>query len=392
MRIRTFIPLITCLLMPSMLFLNACVTTQAPAPVEVYGANNQSPNVSNSSALDNFDGTGPTKVAILLPLSGPNADLGQAMLQAAQLAVFDINNDGFELIPHDTKGTFDGGEKAAENAINNDAQIILGPLFADAVRGAKKIATPNDVKIIAFSTDWTLGNTATFLMGFMPFSQVDRIANYATSQRLNRFAIIAPQGKYGDAVTAQFKQRVTENGGSIASTINFIPNDAAVVSQINAINPNDIDAVFIPTGSKDLEVITNALNNMLTDKGMSPSKIKRLGTGLWDDTNIANMMGIQGGWFAAPPAGSRQGFEQKYQSTYGQVPPRIATLAYDATALSAILSTKGYGFNVITDPNGYAGIDGVFKFGANGLIQRNLAVFEINKGTIKEIAPATKSF
>jgi len=383
MPIRNFIPVILLTIC-----LSACVTTQDPAPVEVYGVNNQSPNVSTSNALGQFENTAPTKVAILLPLSGPNADLGQAMLQAAQLAVFDINNTGFELIPHDTKGTLSGGEKAAENAINNDAEIILGPLFADAVRGAKKIATPNDVKIIAFSTDWTLGNTATFLMGFMPFSQVDRVADYAASKNLNRFAIIAPKGKYGDAVTGQFKQSVMENGGTVSTTINFIPNDTAIVSQINAINADDIDAVFIPTGGKDLEVITTALS----DQGMPPSKVKRLGTGLWDDTNIANMMGIQSGWFAAPPAGPRQNFERQYQETYSQTPPRIATLAYDATALAAILSTKGYNFNVITDPNGYAGLDGVFKFGANGLIQRNLAVFEINKGQIKEIASAGKAF
>jgi len=125
MRIRTFIPFITCLLLFSMVFITACETTQAPAPVEVYGVNNQSPNISNNNALHNFDSTAPTKVAILLPLSGPNAELGQAMLQAAQLAVFDINTQGFELIPHDTKGTLSGGQAAAEAAIGLAILVVF---------------------------------------------------------------------------------------------------------------------------------------------------------------------------------------------------------------------------------------------------------------------------
>jgi ABC-type branched-subunit amino acid transport system substrate-binding protein len=378
--IRNFTLFIGCLLT-----LSACETlptgrNQIPAPVEQYGV--------NSNSLRNFENTGPTKVAILLPLSGKNAELGQTMLQAAQLAVFDINNNDFELIPHDTKGTFEGGQAAAESAINNDAQIILGPLFSDAVRGAKKIATPNDVKIIAFSTDWSLGDTATFMMGFMPFSQVERIVDYAVSKSLRRFAIIAPRDKYGEAVTESFKKHSAENNSSVVTTISYIPSNMAIANKISSINPNDIDAVFIPTGGKDLEVISDAL----TSQGMPPSKIKRLGTGLWDDTNIAAKAGVQGGWFAAPSSRSRQSFERQYQSTYGQSPIRMATLAYDATALAAVLSPKGYSFKVLTDPNGFEGVDGVFRFGADGIIQRDLAVFEIRNGQIREIQPASKKF
>ena len=115
------------------------------------------------------------KVAILLPLTGRNATLGQSMLQAAQLALFDMGNNNFTLIPRDTQGTAQGASIAASKAINDGAQLILGPLFSDSVRATQAIAKQHNVNVIAFSTDWTLADRQTFLMGFMPFSQVERV-------------------------------------------------------------------------------------------------------------------------------------------------------------------------------------------------------------------------
>lgn len=383
MRITPFLPFITCLFI-SLMLLNACDTLptghrKVPAPVERYGANN-----NDAATLS----SGSAKVAILLPLSGGNAALGQSMLQAAQMAVFDISNSNLELMPVDTKGTTTGGQQAAQTAINNGAQIILGPIFADAVRGAKLVTASKNINMISFSTDWSLADQSTFIMGFMPFSQVDRIADYATSQRLKRFAVIAPRDKYGDIVTSRFKQRIEKNGGNIVNTINFLPNDTAIVQKLSAINPDMIDAIFMPVGGRDLENISSAL----TVQGMPPSSIKRLGTGLWDNPQMATLPALQSGWFAAPAPSNRKTFEKAYKSTYGQSPMRINTLAYDATALAALLSTKGYTYNNLTDSNGFIGIDGVFRFGKDRIVERGLSVLEFRNGQIAEISPAPKSF
>ena len=107
----------------------------------------------------NFSNLPPVKVGILLPLSGKHERIGQSMLQAAQLAVFDMGYDNFELIPRDTEGTPQGALKATTSAINDGAQILLGPLFANSVRAAQQAAKRKNINVIAFSTDWTLAGS-----------------------------------------------------------------------------------------------------------------------------------------------------------------------------------------------------------------------------------------
>lgn len=375
MKIKILIPFLVCLIL-----LGACVTRQAPAPVVRHGGNMPTGTTVEQATE--------AKVAVLLPLSGNNAMLGQSMLQAAQLALFDLGNNDLQLMPHDTKGTESGAQDATRNAIRDGAQIIVGPLFADAVRGAQQITSRTNTKIIAFSTDWSLADRSTFVMGFMPFSQVDRIADYASEKNLNRFAIIAPRDKYGDVVSTRFENRAGQNGGTIVHNISYTPNDPAITSLVSSIDPSSIDAVFVPANGSDLKIITNTL----TTRGMPPEKIKRLGTGLWDNPVILSQSGVQGGWFAAPSPAARQNFERQYQATYGQKPLRLTTLAYDAMALASVLSSRNYSYDAFTNPNGFDGVDGVFRFGKDGIIQRNLAVLEINNGSVREIAPAARRF
>jgi len=347
-----------------------------------------------------FENLPPVKVAILLPLSGHESAVGHSMLQAAQLALFDMGYTNFNLIPRDTKGTADGAGAAAMSAIQDGAQLILGPLLADSVRAVKAVAKPNNINVIAFSTDWAIADQSTFMMGFMPFSQVDRIARYAGAQGYTKYALIAPRDKYGDIVTSRFEQTARGSGSTITKSIRFMPGDPAVINQVsNLKNPNgsvDFNAVFMPVGGTQIETISSALsyNNMM------PAQVKRIGTGLWDDARVAAQPNMQGAWFAAPSPNARRSFEQKYMSTYGQQPVRLATLAYDATALAAILarngfqkgSTPDFNYTALTNPNGFSGTDGVFRFQQNGLVERALAVLELRGGRIVEIDPAPTRF
>ena len=357
--------------------------------------------VSMPDPMINMDNNGfaalpPVKVAILLPLSGPQAKVGEALLQSAQLALFDVGYNNFNLIPRDTKGTRAGASAAANTAINDGAQIILGPLFSSSVRAVKAIAKPRNVNVIAFSTDWTLADNNTFMMGFMPFSQVERVTEYAIENGYKNFALVAPTDKYGNLVTTRFEKAVSQNGGLISKSIRFPPGDPAVINQVAELKGGHFQAVFMPVGGVQTEMISSALSY----NRMMPNKIKRIGTGLWDDPRIASQPNIQGGWFAAPSPQSRHNFESKYFNTYGEKPPRLATLAYDATALTAALARNGFeqngapAFNnmAITNKNGFAGIDGVFRFGADGIIQRKLAVLELRNGRIIEIDPAAGKF
>jgi branched-chain amino acid transport system substrate-binding protein len=309
------------------------------------------------------------KVAILLPLSGPNASIGQSMLQAAQMALFEVGNDNFELISKDTGGTSGGATSAATSAINEGAQLILGPLFADEVRAVKPIAQSRSINMLSFSTDWTLAGGNTYIMGFLPFGQVERIAHYAAANGARRTAIAAPADQYGNTVSQQFKTEAARRGLILAPAL----SDAA-----------SYDSVFIPAAGQSLSSMLTRITN---------KNARKLGTGLWDDARIAANPNMNGAWFAAPSPRARAAFENRYKSTYGSSPVRIATLAYDATALAAALSKSGAGFtaSALTNPNGFAGIDGIMRFRSNGMVERGMTVLEIRNGQIVELeaAPAT---
>lgn len=321
-------------------------------------------------ALQTTDtGAPPVKVAILLPLSGQHAALGQSMLQAAQLAVFDVGYDNFELMPQDTGGTAQGATTAASAALTGGAKIILGPLFAEEVRAVKGATSGRGVNVIAFSTDWTLAGGNTFIMGFLPFGQVERITDFAVTKGLKRAAIVSGADQYGTTVSAEFEKRATARGMTISRAL----SDA-----------NGYDSVFIPAGGSSLSSILQRVTN---------KSARKLGTGLWDDARIAADPAMNGAWFAAPSPSARASFESHYKSTYGTSPVRLATLTYDATALAAALSKSG-GFTsaALTNPNGFAGVDGIIRFNSNGLAERGLAILEIKNGRITEIDPAPKAF
>ncbi len=407
--------LITCIF--TMLALNACAPMmpsgqnpwgtgtnnptepQDVTPAPPTGGNTALPG--NKPSYSPYQNLPPVNVAILLPLSGAQANLGEAMLQGAQMALFDMGYTKFNLMPRDTGGTPNGAATAATSAINDGAQIILGPLFADSVRAIKPIARSKNINVIAFSTDWTLADNNTYLMGFMPFAQVDRVAKYAVARGHKNFALIAQQDAYGNAVSGHFTETALKNGGQISTSIRYQANDMSVVNQIENIaldaqGKPAFSAVFMPGGATQTDTVSSALSY----NKMVPSEVKRLGTGLWDDPRIAAQPNMQGAWFAAPAPRVRAQFEREYSANYGAKPPRLSSLAFDATALAANLAKKGFdagnrpAFNAgaITNPNGFAGTDGIFRFKTNGLVERGLSILELRNGSIVEVDAAPTRF
>jgi branched-chain amino acid transport system substrate-binding protein len=366
--------------------------------------------IPNDNALDPMASAPPVKIGILLPLSGQHQKLGQSLLNAAQMALFDLGQGHFELLPRDTKGTPEGAAAAAQDALENGTQILLGPVFSSSVRAVQPIAQRANVNIMAFSTDWTLasqnsgrGAKGTYVMGFMPFDQVERMADYMGQRGLRNVGILSPANTYGDSVLSTFKA-ASAPAGITTSVYKRYPQDQKMLeqnikdfvqtAQERGSRPN---ALLIPAGGN--EIVT--MSNLLTQYGMPPNTVRRVGTGLWDDPKLLREPAMQGAWFASPEPNSGQNFRSQYTQIYGTQPARLSSLAYDATALAVILAKHGYknGQNrqaydhmAITNPNGFAGIDGVFRFRRNGLVERALAVLEIQNGTLRVIDKAPVTF
>jgi ABC-type branched-subunit amino acid transport system substrate-binding protein len=341
------------------------------------------------------------KVALLLPLSGPNAELGKAMLEAAQLALFTTGTDKLTLVPRDTTGTADGAAKAAKSAIDDGAKLILGPLIADEVVAVRPIAQAANVNVIGFATKTEVAGGNVFLMGFLPKQEVVREVAYARDQGLGRFAALAPNSPYGHLMGDALRDVATASGGTVTRVEYFDTRGSDASAAIKRLLPAaagpaaagaPFDALLLPTGGDQLRQVAAQLRNA----GVDSTKTRLLGSGLWDDPSIAGDPNLAGGWFGASPPDIRHEFESRYQGAYGRVPPRLASLGFDAAALAAVLaksdSPDPFSAQAIQNPNGFTGVDGLFRFGPDGLVQRGLAVLEASPGGDKVVSPAPKSF
>jgi ABC-type branched-subunit amino acid transport system substrate-binding protein len=359
---------------------NAPITPVMPTPA---------PPTVTSAAQPNTK----VKAAILLPLTGRNAALGQAMLNAAQQAVFDTAGANFELQPRDTAGE-GGAEGAARTAVDNGAQLIIGPLFASDIPAVKMVAQNAGLEMLTLSTDTSLAEHGVYVMGLAPGAQVERVMSYAAAHGAHHYAALVPNNPYGALVGQVFQQSAAQKNGVIIDYETYDPNapqDLADHVKNLAMQLDQVDALFLPESGSDLKAITD----QLSASGFSASHTHILGTGLWDVPGLGNQNPLLvGAWYAAPDPAARKNFIAAYAAAYGQEPPRLTTLAYDATALAAVLAKRGGRFDdaALTNPNGFAGLDGIFRLLPNGSVERALAVDEVTKDSARVIDPAPTSF
>ncbi|MBV8538342.1 MAG: penicillin-binding protein activator [Alphaproteobacteria bacterium] len=369
-------------------------------------------------------------VALLLPLSGPNAGLGRALLDAASLATFDIGGDSFVLLPRDTAGTPQGAAAATQSALAAGARMIVGPLFAAEVPAVAGVARSANVNIVSLSNDRTVAGPGVFVIGLSPQGQIERIVGFAASRGLHSFAALVPNNSFGSAVEDAFRRSIQATGSNIALIDHYDPGaDATPVvrrlagyagrvatapSSRGGFQEGDDDAAArdqsqqpaapVPAGSGGLDAVLLpdfgdrllSIAPLLPYYDVDPAQVRFLGSALWEDPRVTREPALNGGWFAAPPPAARADFVKRYQSVYGQAPPRLATLAYDATALAAVLARgpngPDFSAGAIANPNGYAGTDGIFRFRSDGTAERGLAVLEVQRDGFKVISPAAEDF
>lgn len=364
-------------------------TVKAPRPTTVVtqpGQPNTAPPVPVS---------GQVRIAVLLPFSHPDKGtraVAQSLLDAAQMAMFDMGAKAMVLLPHDTGTSPETAAAAATAAIDKGAELILGPLLANDVRAVAPIGRQRSVPIIAFSTDRTVSGDGVFLLSFLPEQEVSRVISYAASQGRGKFVALVPSTPYGQRVEEAFRNSVMQSGREVVSVQSYSPNAQALEPAVKAVAKLGFDTIFLPEGG----VMLRSLGPILTVNGVDPRKVKYLGTGLWDDPATAREISLAGGWYALPPQEQRTNFSSRFQQLYGSKPPKIASLAYDAIALSATLSGgrpgQRYTKSTIADPNGFAGIDGIFRFRSDGITERGLAVYEVTQGGPHVVSPAANTF
>jgi branched-chain amino acid transport system substrate-binding protein len=343
-------------------------------------------------------GTGQVKVALILPLSaGGNAGLaGQAMRNAAELALAEFNAPNVQLLVKDDAGNADAARTAAQQALDEGAEIILGPLFAQSVSVVGQIARPRNIPVIAFSTDANVASAGVYLLSFLPETDVWRIVQYASTNGKRSYAALIPDNPYGTVVEGAFRQDVARHNGQIVALEHYPHDKGAMAAPIKTVAQAAAraDALLIPDGGDAVPDVIQAL----AGNGLNTKKIQLLGTGLWDDPRIFSTPGLEGGWYAAPDSAGYRSFTSRYRSRYNQDPARTATLAYDAVALVAALvktqqnPQQRFSQQILTNPSGFTGIDGLFRFRADGTNERGLAVLRVTQGGSQIISPPPRSF
>jgi len=368
-----------------------------------------------------MSGAEPVRVALLLPLGDQNPQaraIAASMRDAAELAVFRSGRTDLLLLTKDTRGTPPGAQDAVREAISEGAEIVLGPLFALNVEAITPIARQAGVSVVAFSSDSQVANDDVYLLGFTPEQEVSRVAEYAMSQGYFQFAAMVPYGDYGNRVDSVFENTVSRNGGLVVQTVPYdrnaedFRNEAASLAYTYGVTslrredefgeelgaefmvPKDpgFSAVLLPEGGTTLRLLAPSLPYNDIDN----REVRFLGTGLWDDQRLWREPALNEGWFAAPDPARRARFSNAFEEIYGRSPHRLASLAYDSVTLAASLADapprQRYTRPRLTNPSGFAGVDGIFRFRLGGATDRGLAVLEVDNGEVTVASPAPERF
>ncbi|MFZ0258639.1 MAG: penicillin-binding protein activator [Pseudolabrys sp.] len=341
-------------------------------------------------------GEGQVRVALILPFSGQgNASVaGQSMKNAAEMALAEFKSPNIQLLMKDDGGTVQAAQAAAQQAISEGAEIIIGPIFAQSVSGVAQIARASNIPVIAFSTDVSVAARGVYLLSFLPETDVRRIVDFSVSRGKRSFAALLPDNAYGTVVEGAFQQEVSRRGGRVLVLEKYTPDGNRINEAVRRVSQaaNQVDTIFIPDSPDAVPQVVNAL----VANGVDLRRVQLLGSGLWEDSRISSTGAIEGAWYAAPGATGFSNFSSRYRARYGQDPVRTATLTYDAVALvAALVKTQGpqrFSETALTNPSGFAGIDGVFRFRPDGTNERGLAVLRVTPSGGQVLSPAPQSF
>jgi ABC-type branched-subunit amino acid transport system substrate-binding protein len=336
------------------------------------------------------------RIGLMLPLSGKNANLGRALHQAAEMGLFETADDTITLMVENTAPPATP-EGAARALIARDADILLGPVFGADLKRIASIAKNARKPVLAFTNDVSLAQPDIYVLGVGPHMEVERIVGYAIAQGLRRIALLAPNSAYGTLVLASLNELLAEQGGILAQSALYDPasgdfaSAVAVLAQAERIG--GFDALLIAEGGQKLRQIAP----LLIDSGLDPTRIRMLGTGLWqNDPGLAREPGLAGGWFPVVSPERWHEFAKRYRETFDTDPDPRAALVYDATRLSIQrgmgANGRDYSQQSLSDANGFMGAAGLFRLMPNGTVEHGLAVMELSPSGAIERDPVPASF
>jgi branched-chain amino acid transport system substrate-binding protein len=375
--------------MGTALFLAACssIVPKGPAPTTPTGpAQPTGPEVVQGLPTD----TARHRVALLVPMTGTNAGVGQSIANATTLALLDTKTDRVRITTYDTAL---GAAAAVNKALADGNRLILGPLLAEDARVIGPIAAKANVPVVSFSNDASIAGGGVYVLGYNTAQSIDRVVDFAKDKGLTRFGALVPRGTYGERAGNALLRAVEQAGGTVVSMQSFDRSPASITAAVKKLQASSsYDALLIAdSGRVALQVAPIVRKN-----GGATARL--LGTELWNtDTSLAASPVLRGAWFASVSDTLYRQLATKYRARYGAAPFRLSSLGYDSVLLTVRIAQDwkpGSPFPAarLRDAGGFSGIDGAFRFNRQGVAERALEVNEVGTGASTVVDPAPRGF
>ncbi|PWE31152.1 penicillin-binding protein activator [Maritimibacter sp. 55A14] len=340
-------------------------------------------------------------VALLAPYGSGDARteaLAQSLENAARMALADLDGAEIDLRVYNTGGSAQAAAQAAREAVNGGAKIIIGPLFAESANAAGKAVAGRGVSVLSFSNNPEIAGGNVYLLGNTFENAADRLLRYGTAQGRNRVMVVHAQNLAGRIGQRAVERAAARTGATLTGTASYEFSQQGVVDAIGPIveqaTQTDTNAIVFTSDSAGALPI---LTQLLPENGVGPEEVQFMGLTRWDiPAQTLALPGVQGGWFTMPDPGLASRFEARYAQAFGQAPHPLAGLAYDGiAAIGALIKTGGagaLGAEALTQPSGFAGVNGVFRFRRDGTNERALAIAQIQNSEVTILDPAPRSF
>ena len=394
------------------------------------------------------------RVGVLAPLSGRFATVGVEMRNAATMAMFNVKTNNIIVQFYDTQSDESGAREAMRRAAREGAEIAIGPLSKDEVAGAK--AARAGIPMISFTTDSDVLGGDAFSIGHLLDSQIQRIMEFSAGRGQKRIVILTPSGVSGKFVMKQATTFAKRNNMEIAHSATFERNtitdvakrianfDAreaeykeyanaiearfAYMSALKADFPDDFASEFdsqqyqsAEAELADLEKVRSGLNrrktfgevdfdtvfvfgddindvimvgSMMMFYEVPAGKVRFIGTSQLENERVRGERAFRGAWYPTISTRYSPKFNAAFQQYFDQAPGRIASLTYDAMAVSAsVFNQSGrISRDALLNPNGWTGINGIFRFVRSGENERLMDITEIRNGRPVIVENAGTSF
>jgi branched-chain amino acid transport system substrate-binding protein len=361
-------------------------------------------------------------VAILLPLTGPRADLAPVLLQSAQLALQD--NSGPTLDVLDTAGTAAGAAVAAQAAVAKGDSLMLGPLTSVETASVAPVARNAGTPVLAFTNDVSQSQLSVWPLGISPDQQIRRLVAAAQAQGKTQFAALLPDTDFGRAMATALQNATAAASLQPPNIRMHGPGMAALTAAARDVSGyanrrGPIDAKVkaaralgtadgrreaqelvktpIPPPSFNVLLLADTGDNLQEIAAMLPyydvdrSAVQIIGPALWADP-ASGSGAVSGAWYAAPDSVTRSDLQRDYTAKYGSPPSPLADLAFDAASVAKVsVGPSGADLAILTQPGGFVGTDGWFALLPDGQVRRGLAVFRLQRGGPELIDPAPQS-